>query len=556
MRASFFTWGWPLVALGVVSVVALTLVGVRVAQAQTSDAVVWEGPGTVSAHTYVHTSMANVAAGPEHLLLVDNLYVTLRTKTGATVATSDLVQFFGDVAGDQAASYDRAIYDPASERFFVVAAGRSFFTGEAQCGDPATCPYDSFLAVSRTSTPRSLGAADWYFYALPDTELREAGTVAPVTTFAAFYTIGVTKDAVVLSSLMYDFVDFPRASMRLRALAKADLISGQPVLDWNDVILDADWPPAAAVSDGTGDSVYLVGNYLDRSCDLQLWELRDPLTVPRVTSHRISAAGACSTSGLPVEPDGLLVSVVRPQSFFLNQPALRDRRLWGAYTIAEPTDPDQRARVRWFELDLSSGAGSARVVQDGRVADESWNFIPAIAVDDERNMALVFTRSSAVEYASAYVAFRRADDPPGTLRAPMLLEAGKAAWGHDRFGYYMGAAADPVDGTVWVNGLYVEAFKTWGTRLAQLDLRRLEPAVAGSFSPAPTRVGVNFVVWSGGSIDEALGSLPGSAALWVLLDGRFLGYRATAPAFANAAFLAKFPGAVVPPGAVIVVVDR
>ncbi len=59
------------------------------------------------------------------------------------------------------------------------------------------------------------------------------------------------------------------------------------------------------------------------------------------------------------------------------------------------------------------------------------------------------------------------------LRNPVLIKAGEAAYGADRWGDYSGAAIDPSDQTkVWVAGEYarVEGGSEWGTWIAEIQL--------------------------------------------------------------------------------------
>ncbi len=69
----------------------------------------------------------------------------------------------------------------------------------------------------------------------------------------------------------------------------------------------------------------------------------------------------------------------------------------------------------------------------------------------------------------------------------------------------------------------------------------------------PSRVGTHFLVWHGGSLDEAA-DVKDIESLWVMFDGRFVGYFPDAPAFVNSAFRARFPDGLLPPNTAVVVV--
>lgn len=78
------------------------------------------------------------------------------------------------------------------------------------------------------------------------------------------------------------------------------------------------------------------------------------------------------------------------------------------------------------------------------------------------------------------------------------------------------------------------------------------PAQGWGDSP-PEGAGTYFLVWHGGSLEQAV-DLPDLRSLWVLLDGAFEGYTSDAPPFVNSAFLARFPDGTIPPRTPVVVV--
>jgi hypothetical protein len=155
----------------------------------------------------------------------------------------------------------------------------------------------------------------------------------------------------------------------------------------------------------------------------------------------------------------------------VSQPVLRNGFIWGAHNVGVHTTSGLVAGVRWFQLEARDPSPVIRFDQDAVFASEgSWNFDPALSVDDNGNVGMVFTRSGNDEYGSCYYTGRLATDPPNTTRPAALLQAGRSEWVGDRWGYYQGIASDPVDESIWMLGAYVNAPDRWATWVGQLSL--------------------------------------------------------------------------------------
>jgi hypothetical protein len=83
------------------------------------------------------------------------------------------------------------------------------------------------------------------------------------------------------------------------------------------------------------------------------------------------------------------------------------------------------------------------------------------------------------------------------------------------------------------------------------------PASAELVGTLPASGGFGLAVWNGGSAEQLATTAAARGctvrAVWMTEQGAFLGYVRGAPAVVNEQFRARFPGAQIPPGAVIVV---
>src|SRR5262249_48699588 len=89
-------------------------------------------------------------------------------------------------------------------------------------------------------------------------------------------------------------------------------------------------------------------------------------------------------------------------------------------------DPFLEACLRFIEV--STATLTVRQDFDFGVAGVD-HYYPAIQIDSADNLVAVFSRSSALEFASVYAGGRLATDPRNTFQLPTLVKAGEAFYG-------------------------------------------------------------------------------------------------------------------------------
>ena len=151
--------------------------------------------------------------------------------------------------------------------------------------------------------------------------------------------------------------------------------------------------------------------------------------------------------------------------------------LWFATTVPWDFGSGTVAAVYWAQVDVRDWPQSVQITQEGIVGEDGvWSYYPALVVDQDDDVYLVFNRSGPREYASIYFVGRLSNDPQGMMRSPFLLKAGTVNQQNPtasdnregilvkRFADYSGIALDPVDGTVWIMGQYMadaQRLTTW-----------------------------------------------------------------------------------------------
>jgi hypothetical protein len=145
----------------------------------------------------------------------------------------------------------------------------------------------------------------------------------------------------------------------------------------------------------------------------------------------------------------------------------RGDSIWCALTTAHSwIIGSSQAAIHWFQIRAATPA----LVQQGVYGSANNHyFYPACCPDNNGNMIMVFSRSSASEFGSIYYTGRKSTDPLGTLQVSALLKGGVANYvakdggGRNRWGDYAGVGADPSNTKgIWFYSMYASAVKHMG----------------------------------------------------------------------------------------------
>lgn len=422
-----------------------------------------------------------IAVGPAVIVGVTNHGVDIFDKTGTLLDRANFAQFFTPVRTNEGMGDPRVVFDPWSQRFLVSIHG-----GELPCPS-LNCPVYNFIAVSRSPNPVALDLRDWFFYKLD--AWRENAVVVPST--IDYTRLGVSQDAVVIVGTKRNPNE--SAYMLVRILPKDALVDGADTVAFNDLVrftepggrsFEHDLQPAIHMD--PSDVFFLVSTLQSgEGCGMVVWAIEPPLTAPRLTSKMVSSpnppARRCSRPPDARQPDGVPSLFISNMPMQPAAPVYRNGSLWAAVTVRMDFGSGPVSAARLVQIDVSQWPDSATVVQDVLLGEDGvWNFFPAVGVSRDGHVAIVFARSSAREYPSAYITGRLAHDPLNTLRPVTLLKAGIASqtrfeFGGHRWGDYFAVALDPTDDSAWTVGEYTVSDQFWGTWIGQLDWSVVDP---------------------------------------------------------------------------------
>jgi hypothetical protein len=130
--------------------------------------------------------------------------------------------------------------------------------------------------------------------------------------------------------------------------------------------------------------------------------------------------------------------------------------------------------VKWFEF-RNAGVSTATptLFQSGTFdPDTAYRWMPSIAMDKDRNIALGYAKSSTTVKPGIYVTGRLQSDPAGTMGAEIEMQAGlgvQVAPAGNRWGDYTSMTLDPIDQcTFYYTNEYLKANGAfnWSTRVA------------------------------------------------------------------------------------------
>jgi hypothetical protein len=392
-----------------------------------------------------------MAVGPNHVLASVNSSIAVYTKAGAQLMQRTLTQWFSNIV------QGLTIFDPVA--LYDQHAGRWVLMAVAIKNDTKVSLH--LVSISATSDP--MGA--WRNYQF-NAKLNGSATT---NNWADFPMIGVDSQALYITSNMFAFGGGFQYT-KIRVIPKAGPYSGgaAPYFDfWN--LKNADNSVAFTIQPchtyGAPQVEYLVNTAFPAGNYMTVWSITFAAGVPTITRKQVQispyslAPNAEQKGGATPLNTGdvrVLHAVFRGDSIWTSFTTVHN---WGAGA--------NRASVQWCQI---RAAGPAVVQQGVFGTANAHYFYPAVGVDGNGNVTMVFSRSGTNEFGSIAFTGRRATDPLGTMQGSAMLKAGTAKYvaldgsGRNRWGDYNGVAADPSNSrVVWFYSMYASAVNTWNS---------------------------------------------------------------------------------------------
>ncbi|HEV2806378.1 MAG TPA: hypothetical protein VGW57_15750 [Chthoniobacterales bacterium] len=143
-------------------------------------------------------------------------------------------------------------------------------------------------------------------------------------------------------------------------------------------------------------------------------------------------------------------------------------------TVPGSASTPAHGAVKWWEFrNAGSSTTAPTVFQSGTFdPDTAYRFMPSVAMDKDRNIALGYSKSSTSVKPGIYMTGRLATDAAGTMGAETTVQAGlgvQTAGAGNRWGDYTSMTLDPIDQcTFYYTNEYLktDGAYNWSTRVA------------------------------------------------------------------------------------------
>ena len=402
------------------------------------------------------------AAGPNHIVTMLDNRIRIQKRDGTILSTITLQQFWAALGpyNDARGAFDpKVLYDPFQGRWMTTAVAdflqptSAILIGVSQTSDPtgnwnlyrvsadtngllwANYPTFGFnanwIGVGVTAFSISPGGQESQLYVFDKANLYAGG--------AGHYTEFTSTDIATFGTVQQTATSYDNTQTNLYLLAAINGDSGG-----NGII------QMFFLDGAVGSEVLHVGTRVS---------VADPWGDGPPTFEFAPQLGSAQLLGV--------------DDSRLSEPVYRNGAVWVAHTIFLPP-PDggtnniaTRSAIQWWQI-----GADGTVLQRGRIDDptgERFYGYPSIAVNQNDDALIGYTRFSASNYPAAYFSFRAGADSTNTLHGEVLLKAGEAPYDRsDRWGDHSSTVVDPVNDTdFWTIQEYaaspIKGIARWGT---------------------------------------------------------------------------------------------
>jgi len=404
---------------------------------------------------YNYPPDSDMAAGPNHLIAVENSSFEIYNKSGTSLAGPTLFDNFLSSVGGSNTFDPTVMYDSEEDRFVMgIEDGTKFF-----------------LMVTETSDP----TGDWWLYSF---DARSVGD-----DFFDYPHIGIGDHAIFVGANMFD-ANPPKNFRygRVFAIDKNTAYTGASTT-FNAENINTGGSPQplnlTGFQQGTVpqpfDTHYFISNRDGETVDLWAWS--DALgsgTPSIVQTHTLSAGG------YPVDvPQKGSSNEIQANGWGLNGFEYRNGYGWTTGTISGAPAGMTINAIRSFSIELS---GPFYTLTDEKISwyNDSFTFFPDIAVDHCGNVAVGYERSDSLRYPSLeYDGFVNTGGGTVDYDDTGFIKAGEAVYSSIeaspfRWGDYSGMAIDPDGRTFWYMGEYAKTVadypdNNYGNYIARLS---------------------------------------------------------------------------------------
>ena len=403
--------------------------------------------GAVGPTNYVETVNQNVAIfSPKASgTTVTNTYLPTFWYTTGGLHQTDSGSFLSDPI---------VVYDDQIGRFIVGDQDVDFNTHLSN--------FD--FAVSKSSSPSTLGTADWNFYQISTTQ----------TNADADYpgNFGYNHDAWVFTLNMFP-VTGSNYHVQVVSVNSSDLSNGvsQAQLHVFKNNVSTFSLRATVMHDSVaGDPMWLVAEH-GNNASIDVYKMTNVLS--NSASFAVTNLAVTPYSGVaaPRNPDGSAITTNIDSRIMKS--AEWNNTIVAAHAVGVSGTQDA---AQWYKIDVSSGTPA--LSDEGRVSAGANTYVvyPTVDINSAGQIGMTYIRSgrdSSSDYMSMWITGRVSSDPAGQMETPVLVPSGTGNGsdnGDGREGDLSGINVDPTDGSFWAANEWADNGTvygvSWGTAVA------------------------------------------------------------------------------------------
>ena len=395
-----------------------------------------------------------LAVSKDHVIATVNSTIAFFDRQGNKQFEQTAQDFFAGMGAGSFLYDPKCRYDRAHDRFILV------FLEE----DGASQTSKVNIAVSATNDPNG----KWNRYRI-EAKLTISGT----SYWLDYPGFGYNKDAYAVCGNMFAFTN-GWAGVQFLVMPAGPLLAGSAAVVYSIVDPSGASTQISEVIDPTFPTIYACST--SGSNALRLYAIQNPGTAPAITFTTVGVPdfstpgfGVPSTNSETVDPlDGRIFNCV-----------LRNSHLVAAHCIENSSS---MLVSRWYDVNMGTwpASGQPSLVQSGDVGSSSVHyFSPAINMNAEGDIAMIFSGASTTVTADTLVAGRLSTDPAGAMGQPSILQSSAGNdYGEWRWGDFFGCDVDPVDDkTFWGVSMDVDSNNDWRTQVFSWVLTSSFPKV-------------------------------------------------------------------------------
>lgn len=421
---------------------------------------------------------SSLAVSNDTIVAMDYNQVGIFLRNGSLIASKRQSSFYANVLPPNESIGDpRVAFDADSQRFFAVGASGPL----GGCIPDAPCANTWTVAVSKSASPRSLAASDWYFWGF-DATLTEG---EPSGMWGDYSFVQFDPHLVVITGQMLKHTAQGPISTydRIWVFNKSDFVLGRPIAAPTKEFYNIPDPatgevlinrfiPASKVDASEG--IYLV-HHGARDCDLVVGHIAGDAANAALTVRNIAIAGTCRANMIHARQlgGGPPISI---HPHILSSPVHQGNSLWVSQVVPAHFASGDVNAVRLVRLEVGDWPSTPTIAEDSLISEEGASYAyPAIVVSRAGDLAIVMNRLSATTYPSGVYTGRLAGDPEGSFRPLVTFAPGLAYFDHAGSGSPIGfadfstAVLDPSGDSAWFIVERGERPCVWGEIIAQVS---------------------------------------------------------------------------------------